>query len=160
MTSRGPTDYFVKPFYYITPMKIVGLTGGIACGKSSVSHLLSVEFQVPVVDADEIAHAVLWPGTKTYAKVLSAFGPSILQAMTPAEVAALYARGEEGEAVGAPRPVDRKKLGALVFADGAKRKQLGQLMNGAIAWALARAVVGHWARGTRVVVLDVPLLCV
>ena len=104
---------------------------------------------MPVVDADEVAHAVLLPGTNTYAKVLRAFGPSILQAMTPAEAAALYARGEEGEAAGLPRPVDRKKLGDLVFADDTKRKQLGQLMNGAIAWALAKAVLGHWARGTR-----------
>jgi dephospho-CoA kinase len=142
-------------------MKIVGLTGGIACGKSSVSRMMSAEFQVPVVDADEVAHAVLAPGTRTYANVLSAFGPSILQAMTPAEAAALYARGEESETMGFPRrPVDRSKLGALVFADDAKRKQLGQLMNGAIAWALARAVLGHWARGTRVLILDVPLLYV
>jgi dephospho-CoA kinase len=137
-------------------MKIVGLTGGIACGKSSVSRLLSTEFKVPIVDADEIAHIVLSPGTRTYAKVLKAFGTVILQDRVPAESNASSSRKDE--VAKQPRPIDRKKLGDIVFTDDAKRKQLGQLMNGAIAWAMFRAVLFHWVKGTRVVVLDVPLL--
>ena len=60
-------------------MKIVGLAGGIACGKSSVSSLLREEHGIPVVDADAIAHAVLAPGTFATRSVASAFGPSVLR---------------------------------------------------------------------------------
>jgi len=139
-------------------MKVVGLTGGIACGKSSVSRQLSTEFMVPIVDADEIAHGVLSPGTSTYSKVLQSFGPGILQDKVPTERNTTGSR--EDEPAKQPRPIDRKKLGDIVFADESKRKQLGQLMNGAIAWAIFRAILYYWAKGVRVVVLDVPLLYV
>jgi dephospho-CoA kinase len=81
---------------------IVGLTGGIASGKSSVAAILRTE-GVVIVDADEIAREVVAPGSAGLAAVVQAFGTSILTA--------------EGE-------LDRKALGARVFADPAARKQL------------------------------------
>lgn len=122
-------------------MKIVGLTGGIACGKSSVSRLLDEKYGIPIIDADEIAHSVLAPGSSTYGKVISAFGKDVLA--DPAS---------HGGAI------DRKKLGAVVFSDESARRRLGGIMNPAIAWTLGVSLLSHFARGTAIVVLDVPLL--
>jgi dephospho-CoA kinase len=122
-------------------MKIVGLAGGIACGKSSVSSLLREEHGIPVVDADAIAHAVLAPGTFATRSVASAFGPSVL-------------RSDAGSAT----TIDRQKLGALVFNDRAQRRQLEAIQRPYIALALLRQLLWHWLIGTAVVVLDAPLL--
>lgn len=81
---------------------IVGLTGGIASGKSSVAGILA-SFGVPVVDADRVAREVVAPGTPGLAAVVEAFGPGVLD-----EAGAL----------------DRKALGEIVFADPAKRRAL------------------------------------
>lgn len=121
-------------------MKVIGLTGGIACGKSSVSKFLADKYRVPIIDADEIAHDVLKPGTKTYWSVVRAFGPSILT------------DSRDGATI------DRKCLGAVVFKDEVARRKLQSLMNGAIAWAIGLAFLRHFLAGTPLVVLDAPLL--
>ena len=59
-------------------MKIIGLTGGIASGKSSVSRLLSAEHGIPIVDLDIIARQALAPGTFAFCKVVAIFGQAIL----------------------------------------------------------------------------------
>ena len=52
-------------------MKVVGLTGGIACGKSTVSRVLSqAPYKIPIIDADEISHAVMAPSTGAYYKAV------------------------------------------------------------------------------------------
>ena len=83
----------------------IGLTGGIASGKSTVTSMLR-ERGLPVLDADELAHQLLEPGQDTYNEVLSEFGRGILDA------------GEK---------IDRAKLGSIVFADAAKRARLNQI---------------------------------
>ena len=55
-------------------MKIVGLTGGIACGKSTASTLLRDHHSLPTVDADAIARDLLAPGTPAYTQVVAEFG--------------------------------------------------------------------------------------
>ena len=80
----------------------VGLTGGVASGKSTVSAMLS-ELGAVVIDADQLAREVVEKGTLGLAEVVEAFGPEIL---TP-----------EGE-------MDRGKVGAIVFADDEKRRIL------------------------------------
>jgi dephospho-CoA kinase len=90
---------------------VVGLTGGIASGKSTVGRLFR-EFGVPVVDADAIAREVVAKGTPGLAEVLRAFGPEILD--------------EDGA-------LDRKKLGRIVFADPKKRKVLESITHPRIA---------------------------
>lgn len=81
---------------------IVGLTGGIASGKSSVARILS-ELGVTVVDADQVAREVVAVGSPGLAAVVEAFGPEIL---------------------GADGTLDRKALGAQIFADPEKRRLL------------------------------------
>uniref|UniRef100_A0A7N2N4N5 Dephospho-CoA kinase n=1 Tax=Quercus lobata TaxID=97700 RepID=A0A7N2N4N5_QUELO len=85
-------------------MRIVGLTGGISSGKSTVSNLFK-SHGVPIVDADLVARDVLKKGTGGWKKVVAAFGKEILQA--------------NGE-------VDRAQLGQIVFSDPAKRQILNR----------------------------------
>lgn len=81
---------------------LVGLTGGIGTGKSTVSRMLR-DLGCLIVDADLLAREVVEPGEPAYDKIVAEFGKQILEA--------------DGR-------IDRKKLGALVFSDPARRKRL------------------------------------
>jgi len=81
---------------------LVGLTGGIGTGKSLVSRMFR-DLGCLIIDADLLAREVVEPGEPAYEKIVTEFGPEVLQA--------------DGQ-------VDRKRLGALVFADEGKRKRL------------------------------------
>lgn len=117
-------------------MRIVGLTGGIATGKSTVSNELK-RLGVPVVDADKIAHDAARNGTWGYRRLLKAFGTSILR--------------EDGS-------VDRELLGEIVFSDPAQRRKLNSALQPAIAAGILRQLVWLWLRGAPAAVLDAPLL--
>mmetsp|Transcript_35076 Transcript_35076/g.47904 ORF Transcript_35076/g.47904 Transcript_35076/m.47904 type:complete len:231 (+) Transcript_35076:90-782(+) len=121
-------------------MKIVGLTGGIACGKSTVSKMF-LEKGFPLVDADLIAHNIYTPGSATYQKVVKRFGRDILD-------------DPEKE----DSPVNRKKLGAKVFGDEKARRDLGLITKPAITKEMLRQTLVHFLWGAPVVILDVPLL--
>ena len=112
----------------------VGLTGGIASGKSTVSAILR-ELGAVVIDADQLARDVVAPGTDGLRRVVEAFGPEVL---TP-----------DGR-------MDRPKVGAIVFADPAKR----QVLEG-IIWPLVGARTAELvdaAGPDALVVHDIPLL--
>lgn len=85
----------------------IGLTGGIASGKSTVSAQLR-DRDCQVLDADVLTHELLEPGQGAYNEVLREFGPEVL---TPSQT------------------IDRQKLGAIVFADSARRARLNQIMH-------------------------------
>ncbi|MFQ5899444.1 MAG: dephospho-CoA kinase [Candidatus Methylomirabilia bacterium] len=89
---------------------LVGLTGGIATGKSTVSRLFR-DLGCLIIDADLLARVVVEPGAPAYKQVVAEFGREILH--------------PDGE-------IDRKKLGALTFKDPAKRKRLEELTHPAI----------------------------
>lgn len=138
-------------------MKIVGLTGGIACGKSTVSAMLRDAHALPIVDADEIAKAALDVGAPAYHKVLAAFGTGILQPVIPADTSVGSADAVCLPASGS-RPIDRKKLGEIVFNDVGRRRKLNQIISPYIGKSMAWECLKHFAIGTPVLVLDVPLL--
>lgn len=117
-------------------MRIVGLTGGIASGKSTVSNLFKAH-GIPVVDADIVARNVLKKGTGGWKKVVSAFGEDILL--------------DNGE-------VDRAKLGQIVFSDPGKRQLLNRLLAPFISRGILMEVLKLWMKGYSIIVLDVPLL--
>ncbi|XP_050237148.2 dephospho-CoA kinase [Mercurialis annua] len=117
-------------------MRIVGLTGGIASGKTTVSNLFK-SHGISVVDADLVARDVLKKGTGGYSKVVAAFGGEILQA--------------NGE-------VDRAKLGRIVFSDPAKRQLLNRLLAPYISTGIFYEIMKLWLKGCQVIVLDIPLL--
>lgn len=154
---RGGLDgWFTE--YRAAVMKIVGLTGGIACGKSTVSGMLRDTHALPVVDADEIAKAALDVGAPAYHKVIAAFGDGILEAASAVDSSvggpnAICLRPYEQS-----RPIDRKKLGEVVFNDPVQRRKLNGIISPYIAKMMAWQCLKHFAVGTPVLVLDVPLL--
>ena len=115
-------------------MLMVGLTGGIGAGKSTVAAMLEQRGAV-VIDADRIAREVVEPGTPTLAKLVERFGPEILQA--------------DGS-------LDRPKLAAVAFVDDATRKELEAITHPAIGEEFLRRVAA--APPGAVVIHDVPLL--
>ena len=116
-------------------MLTVGLTGGIASGKSTVAQWL-VERGMELIDADEIAREVVLPGTPTWGKLVEHFGSGILD--------------RQGF-------VDRSKLGRIVFGDADKRALLNELTHPRIIDEIANRLELLQAFDG-VVILDVPLL--
>ena len=94
-------------------MLIVGLTGGIATGKSTVAAMFGA-LGAAVVDADRLAHALQAPGEPCHRQIVDTFGPGVLDA--------------------AGR-IDRRRLGGLVFADPPGRRRLEAIMHPAIRQA-------------------------
>ncbi|XP_057439297.1 dephospho-CoA kinase [Lotus japonicus] len=117
-------------------MRIVGLTGGIASGKSTVSNHFK-SHGIPVVDADVVARNALKKGTGGWKKVVAAFGDEILL--------------DNGE-------VNRPRLGQIVFSDPDKRQFLNRLLAPYISYGIFWEVFKLWMKGYKVIVLDVPLL--
>ncbi|MDN4527487.1 dephospho-CoA kinase [Fictibacillus fluitans] len=115
---------------------IIGLTGGIASGKSTVSNLLR-SHGLPVVDADIIARQVVEQGHPAYEKIVEQFGEDILD-----------------EA----RNIDRKKLGSIVFTNEEKRMVLNGIVHPAVRMGMKNEAAAHLKDGHPHVVLDIPLL--
>jgi dephospho-CoA kinase len=116
-------------------LKLIGLTGGVGSGKSTVAGMLA-ELGATVVDADEATHAVYAPGTDGFDAIVDAFGPE-------------YVR--DGQ-------IDRKRLGDLVFKDEAARLRLNEIVHPRVRdWMTARTAEAV-DRGAEIVVQDVPLL--
>ena len=116
---------------------IVGITGGIACGKTTVSDLLAEKGAIPI-NADEIGHQLLKADSPVIGELTDVFGQDILDA--------------SGD-------VSRKKLGAIVFKDKAARERLNSILHPLIierSRGQARQLVAE--DPTRVVLLDAPLL--
>ncbi|MGQ4509195.1 dephospho-CoA kinase [Dermabacteraceae bacterium P13147] len=115
---------------------LVGLTGGIGCGKSTVTGFWR-EAGIPVIDADEIARAVLNNPGDAVEAVVARFGKRV--------------RGEDC-------PVNRAELGRIVFADPAARADLEAIVLPRVEAELERQQRLAFAAGARLVVQDVPLL--
>ena len=115
---------------------MIGLTGGIASGKSTASSLIKAR-GVPVVDADVLAREVVQPGTHAYAKIVKHFGEDVLLP---------------------DKNIDRPKLGSIIFGDAAQRKKLNSIVHPAVRYAMLREIVWHWVHGERICFVDVPLL--
>ena len=96
--------------------RIIGITGGIASGKSTVTEFLRQQ-GYQVIDADQVVHELQEPGGRLYQALLSAFGPAILQ--------------EDGR-------LNRPKLGAMIFGNPQLLAQSSQLQNEIIREELAR----------------------
>jgi dephospho-CoA kinase len=116
-------------------MLVVGLTGGIGSGKSTVSALLEERGAV-VVDADRIAREVVAPGGPAYQAVVDRFGQGV---------------------VTADGTIDRPALAAVVFADPSARADLETITHPVVGTTMAERLTAQ-AGTDRVVVLDVPLL--
>ena len=116
--------------------RVVGLTGGIGSGKSTVARLLA-SLGAVVIDADAIVHELQAAGTPLVARIAEAFGPEML-------------RPDGG--------LDRERLGKLVFSDPAARQRLNALVHPAVGAEMVRRLEAAKATGAPLVVLDIPLL--
>jgi dephospho-CoA kinase len=117
-------------------MKVIGLTGGIGSGKSTVSRFLA-ELGAMVIDVDKVWHEALVADSELRQKIVAAFGNGIL---TP------------------DRAIDRKKLGKVVFDNPEALARLNNIMHPWM-YKTVKAQLGEYRRwGVRVVVLELPLL--
>lgn len=114
---------------------VLGLTGGIASGKSTVLQFFK-EYHFPIVDGDQIAREIVRVGQPALAALVAHFGQEILL--------------ENKE-------LDRKKLGALIFADATKRKELDALLNPFLRKAIYQEVEKK-KKQAALTVVDLPLL--
>lgn len=114
--------------------KILGLTGGIACGKSTISAYLK-EFGLPVIDADECSRAVVEKGSIGLEKLTEIFGSKILE--------------NDGM-------LNRKALGQIVFSDSEQLSLLNSVMEPLIREEISRRL--NQENNADLVVLDAPLL--
>jgi dephospho-CoA kinase len=115
---------------------LIGLTGGIAAGKTTVARMF-VELGAPLVDADLLARQVTAPGTDTLRQVVEAFGQEVLS--------------DDGE-------LDRRALGRVVFGDEAARRRLEQITHPAIIRAARARVTALGRQGHRHVIYEAALL--
>jgi len=117
-------------------LRLFGLTGGIASGKSTVAALFRAR-GLPVIDADQLAREVVAPGTEGLDAVVAAFGRGVL--------------GEGGS-------LDRAALAAIVFADAEKRRALNAIVHPRIAALTAERAAELEARGEPLACYEATLL--
>jgi dephospho-CoA kinase len=115
---------------------LIGLTGGIASGKSTVSRMI-MEMGIPVIDADQVAREVVEPGTKALAAIIDHFGSSVIN--------------EDGT-------LARKQLGAIIFENPREREILNQIVHPAVRHRMNELKQFYLDQGETTVVYDIPLL--
>jgi len=120
---------------YLAPVLVLGLTGGIGSGKSTVSAMLEVKGAV-VVDADRIVRELQQPGQPVFDAMVEAFGPGI---------------------VAADGTLDRQAVADLVFNDAEKLKTLNGIVHPAVGARIMERLA-ELADTDEVVILDIPLL--
>jgi dephospho-CoA kinase len=117
-------------------IRVIGLTGGIATGKSSVAMFFE-EKGVPVIDADQLARDAVLPGRSAFEQIVDNFGPGILTA--------------DGT-------LDRKQLGVQIFADPDKRRQLENILHPEIRRLAEERILQTAAAGHKRLIYMAPLL--
>jgi len=117
-------------------MKVIGLTGGIGSGKSTVSRLLG-ELGAVVLDADKVGHEAYQPGTDTWQALVDAFGKTI---------------------VAPDRTIDRKKLGSIVFGDPAQLARLNRIVHPRMFDMMKARIEQYREQDVEIVVLEAAIL--
>jgi dephospho-CoA kinase len=117
-------------------MLTIGLTGGLASGKSTVSNMIK-ELDIPLIDADFYAREVVKPEEEAYKKIVAHFGEGILHS---------------------DETIDRKKLGAVVFNNTGERNALNSFVHPAVRKKMNDQRERYLKEGRELVVLDIPLL--
>lgn len=117
-------------------MKVVGLTGGIASGKSSVAAILR-RLGAAVIDADDLSRQVVQPGQEGWKEIVDAFGAEVLQP---------------------DQTIDRQKLRKIIFNDPAARKNLEASIHPRVRALAEQRIQEYAAAGYEIIVYEVPLL--
>ncbi len=116
-------------------MLVIGLTGNIGTGKSTVAQILR-KLGVEVIDADKLGHQLLKPHTTAWRKIVDAFGAEVM-------------RGEE---------IDRGKLAKIVFADAERLANLNNILHPGIYRLVQERIKAFRKQGAKAVVVEAPLL--
>ena len=117
-------------------IRVIGLTGGVASGKSSAA-LFFADRGIPVIDADQLARDAVLPGTPALEQIVTLFGAEVLT--------------DDGM-------LDRKRLGALIFSDPQKRRQLEGILHPEIRRLAQEQIALAAAAGHRRLIYMAPLL--
>lgn len=117
-------------------MKVIGLTGGIATGKSTAATILR-ELGASIVDADELAREIVRPGQGAWREIVNAFGSRILRA---------------------DKTIDREKLRRTIFQDEQARRRLESITHPRIRALAKQKIKKLAAEGAQIIIYDVPLL--
>ncbi|TSO26600.1 dephospho-CoA kinase [Lactobacillus sp. LL6] len=116
--------------------KVLGLTGGIATGKSTADEFFKKQ-NIPIIDSDKIAHDILNIGKPAYKEVKSIFGSEYLNA---------------------DQTINRKKLGHLVFSDPKELKKLNDITHPLIYQEIQEKIQVEKSKNTPLVIVDAPVL--
>lgn len=117
-------------------MRVIGVTGGVGAGKSTVLEYLKETYHAKVILADIVGHEVMEPGEDAYDRILQEFGSGILS--------------EDGK-------IDRKILGSIVFSDERKRKALNAIVHPEVKREILRRIDRAEADGETYVVVEAAL---
>ena len=117
-------------------MITLGITGGVATGKTTVARMFS-SLGVKVVDSDRLVHGLIQPGGETCRKIVNLFGSTIL---------------------GQDNSIDRRKLGEIVFNDSVKRKDLEGIIHPEVKKLIRGKLSLYERSGEEIVAVEIPLL--
>lgn len=140
-------------------MLILGLTGGIGCGKTAVLTILKEEYDAYIIEADRLAHELMEPGKTVYQGIVDAFGMEVLMdtdidISAPAEGDAVTDNGQST----VNRSIDRKKLGDIVFHDKDKLALLNSISHPLVKEEIVRRIEEQKDAGKKLFVIEAALL--
>jgi dephospho-CoA kinase len=119
-------------------LQMVGVTGGIGCGKSRVISLIRTNFpNVGIIDCDAIAREIVKPGRRAYKKIVAKFGDEVVMA--------------DGT-------INRQALSDIVFSDRKSRKTIDSIVQPIILLEIVKKLFRFKVNGVKFVVIDAPLL--
>lgn len=117
-------------------MKVIGLTGGVACGKSVVASMFR-ELGANIIDADQVARLVVKPGQPAWKEIVERFGEVVLNS--------------DGT-------INRNQLGGIVFGDEEKREELNRITHPRIIGKIKELIEEHRNEGAGVVIVEAALI--
>ena len=119
-------------------MQVIGLTGGIASGKSLVSEVLRDEYEATVISGDELGHQAYLPDTDAWKDIIARWGEDVMNPDT--------------------REIDRRKLGAIVFADPAELTALNEITWPRIRALAEKTIADLRESGVKIAVLEAAIM--
>jgi len=154
-------------------MLILGLTGGIGSGKTAVLTILKDEYGAYIIEADRLAHELMEPGRTVYQGIVDAFGTEVLvdgdidasvegdasynNFISDKQLGDIDASAEEHISTG-KRPIDRKKLGDIVFHDKGKLALLNSISHPLVKEEILRQIEEQKNAGRKLFVIEAALL--